>query len=358
MNKLFRKSISMAMITTMAIGLFTFSYAAEAKTIEVNGYITEASQLLKGEKAIDRPQFSVSNVIDTLDTNTLTGVFDDWFIEDIDKVFVVNPSSKVVLVDKGGVVFEISKLVKDDDGSYYTMTYDQIDITGPVEILLEDESGAVDENGQAKYTKKIVDFSELGEYGIDFPAYLPGDGAVLTEPGDYVVNFRYDSMSGSSSVFIKVVDSKNTGVSDNTPKVKTIKALPTNSKVMIDGQEKLFEAYNIDGNNYFKLRDLAMVINGSKKQFQVEWNNEKQSINLISNMAYTAVDSEMKIGDGKIKNAVLNTSKVYKDGVVLDLLSYNINGNNFFKLRDVGDSFNIVVNWDESTKTIQVDTSK
>lgn len=358
MNKLFRKATSMMMILTVIVGSSALSYASDSKTIEVNGYITESSKLSKDEKAITKAQFSVSNVINEFDKSELVGTLEDYFIEDLDYAFVVNQSSKVQLVDKGGVVFEVVKLIKDPDGSYDSGTRDPMQITGPVEISIEDESGAS--------VKKVIDFAEIGNYGTDFPAYLPGAAVTLSEPGDYIATFRYDSMNGSSEAYIKVVasnlvetDKKKVPV--KTPKVsdvKSIKALPTNSKVMIDGVEKSFEAYNIDGSNYFKLRDIAMVINGSKKQFEVEWNNEKQSINLISNKAYTPVNSEMKIGDGKEKNGVLNTSKIYKDDVELNLLAYNINGNNFFKLRDVADAFNVEVTWDDSTKTIKVDTSK
>lgn len=66
-------------------------------------------------------------------------------------------------------------------------------------------------------------------------------------------------------------------------------ATPTSSKVLVNGNEVAFDAYNINGNNYFKLRDVANVINGSEKQFEVTWDGSKNAINLISNKAYTVV---------------------------------------------------------------------
>ncbi|NLL71755.1 MAG: hypothetical protein GX238_11580 [Epulopiscium sp.] len=36
------------------------------------------------------------------------------------------------------------------------------------------------------------------------------------------------------------------------------------SKVLVDGVFKKFEAYTIESNNYFKLRDVAMVLNGTR----------------------------------------------------------------------------------------------
>jgi len=43
------------------------------------------------------------------------------------------------------------------------------------------------------------------------------------------------------------------------------------STVLINGTAIYFEAHNIDGNNYFKLRDLAKAILGTGKQFEVTW---------------------------------------------------------------------------------------
>ena len=54
------------------------------------------------------------------------------------------------------------------------------------------------------------------------------------------------------------------------------------SKVMVNGSLTNFEAYNIDGFNYFKLRDIAMVVSGTNKQFNVTWDGTVGAINLLS----------------------------------------------------------------------------
>ena len=48
-------------------------------------------------------------------------------------------------------------------------------------------------------------------------------------------------------------------------------AAPTASAVIVDGRSITFDAYNIAGYNYFKLRDLALQLNGTPKQFAVGW---------------------------------------------------------------------------------------
>lgn len=132
---------------------------------------------------------------------------------------------------------------------------------------------------------------------------------------------------------------------------------PTDAKVLVNGTQTAFEAYTIDGNNYFKLRDLAKVVDGTAKQFNVTYDTETQAINLISDMAYTEVGGELVAGNGQVKRAVLSISSIYKDGSLVQLTAYTIGDNNFFKLRDLMQVFNIGVTWDGVTSTIGVDTA-
>ena len=138
---------------------------------------------------------------------------------------------------------------------------------------------------------------------------------------------------------------------------QTVKALPTTSTVLVNGAEVEFDAYNINGNNYFKLRDVAAAITGSEKQFGVEWDAAKRAINLTSNSLYVQVGGELSKGAGIVKTGILNGAPIYKDGVQISLTAYNIDGNNYFKLRDLGASFDIGIFWDDNTKTIRIDTA-
>ena len=139
---------------------------------------------------------------------------------------------------------------------------------------------------------------------------------------------------------------------------KVITAKPTSSKVLVNGKAVTFEAYTINGNNYFKLRDFAQAVNKTEKNFEVKWDSKNNAINLISNKPYTPVGGELAKGDGKAKVANPTTSKIYKDGKEISLTAYTINGNNYFKLRDIAKAFNIGVFWDGKINTITIDTSR
>jgi len=137
-----------------------------------------------------------------------------------------------------------------------------------------------------------------------------------------------------------------------------VNAIRSSVKVLVDGSAVAFDAYNINGSNYFKLRDLAMALNGTNKPFEVVWDDKAKAISLISGKKYTPVGGELSPGSGipEVK-AILTDSKIFLDGSEVFLTAYNIGGNNYFKLRDVAKAFNFGVTWDSTTSTIGIDTS-
>ncbi|GGH20784.1 hypothetical protein [Paenibacillus segetis] len=130
------------------------------------------------------------------------------------------------------------------------------------------------------------------------------------------------------------------------------------SKVVIDGKQVPFEAYNINNSNYFKLRDIAMAVNGTAKSFEVGFDNENNAISLTSDEAYTAQGGELAVSSNpKDKKATLSTSKVFLDDEEIQLTAYTIGGNNYFKLRDLADALGITITFDAKTNTIGIVTS-
>ena len=134
---------------------------------------------------------------------------------------------------------------------------------------------------------------------------------------------------------------------------------PTQSTVYVNGISTAFEAYSIDGNNYFKLRDLAYMLNGTNKRFSIGYDNTTGAITLTSGQQYVPIGGEMVLGDGKAKAAVLNKGiNITKDGTPVQITAYLIGGNNFMKLRDVMRLFDVGVGYDNATQSITIDTSK
>jgi hypothetical protein len=119
-----------------------------------------------------------------------------------------------------------------------------------------------------------------------------------------------------------------------------------------------FDAYHINDNNYFKLRDLAYILSGSEKQFEVTWDGAAQKILLTSGRPYTPVGGEMTGKGTGTKTPKTTTSKVTLDGREVNITAYHIENSNYFKLRDIGELFDFEVDWDGANQTIIIDTSK
>ncbi len=127
-------------------------------------------------------------------------------------------------------------------------------------------------------------------------------------------------------------------------------------KLRVDGRQVACEKYNIDGSNYFKLRDIAMVLSSTGSEFSVGWDAEKNVISVVTGEEYEPNGSELDLSGGdKSASAAPSTQTLLINGVERgDLSAYNIGGNNFFKLRDLGDALGFQVNFDRESNTAVV----
>ena len=140
----------------------------------------------------------------------------------------------------------------------------------------------------------------------------------------------------------------------------TAMAKPTPSAVLVNGNGVGFNSYIINDYNYFKLRDLALALTGTQKQFNVGWDEKQNLIVLTSNTPYAKASGE--IIDTKPvtanKQATLTNQKIMINGKSLSFEAYNIDGYNYFKLRDIGQAFNFGVEWNAVGNYIIINTSK
>lgn len=140
--------------------------------------------------------------------------------------------------------------------------------------------------------------------------------------------------------------------------VSADEAVPTTSTVLVNGNNIKFDSYNINGNNYFKLRDLAYVLNTTEKQFSIGYNEVLNTVSLTSRQPYIAVGGEMEIGDGDNVQTEPTSSTILKNGEVVQLQVYLIDDSNYFKLRDIGELLDFSVEWNGEENSISIDTSK
>lgn len=124
--------------------------------------------------------------------------------------------------------------------------------------------------------------------------------------------------------------------------------------ICLDSRKYNTVAYNIDDNNYFKLRDIAQILNGTIKTFDIKYDASTNSIDMLSYFDYTSVGGELTAGDGETRTAFSSSAFLTLDGVPIKATCYNIDGNNYFKLRDITDVLDCRVDWEEKNQTIWI----
>lgn len=148
------------------------------------------------------------------------------------------------------------------------------------------------------------------------------------------------------------------GGTNPKPVLKKVFTPSTTVRLVIDGKTQELEAYNIDGNNFFKLRDLAQLLRDSEKAFDVGWNPEQKLITLRHGVPYKGGDTTLYKGDGTMHEANLLEGSIRVDEATVFLDAYTIEGSNYFKLRDLASNMHFYVGWDEATTSITIDTNR
>jgi|GEM_PF-3490064 len=202
------------------------------------------------------------------------------------------------------------------------------------------------------YIQKAVSDIAAKNVGTSI-SYVDTMSAMAADPADYLVmSDIHPTPAGYRAIATEFWGQIELSI-DNA-----VTAAPTKSTVLINGKSVAFDAYCINGNNYFKLRDIAMALNGTAKNFNAIYDSQNKSISLTSATAYTVVGGEMTSSGNNFSVGTARTlSTVFLDGKALSLTAYPIGGYNYIKLRDVAAAINFGVTYTESTSTIIINTS-
>ena len=131
------------------------------------------------------------------------------------------------------------------------------------------------------------------------------------------------------------------------------KVVLSGQNLRVDGKRIQCEKYNIDGANYFKLRDIAYVLSGTGSSFSVSWDGESRCISIVTGEDYTPNGTELDLAFGdKSASAAPSGDRILVNGEErTDLSAYKLEGNNFYKLRDLGDALGFTVDYDRESNT-------
>ncbi len=138
--------------------------------------------------------------------------------------------------------------------------------------------------------------------------------------------------------------------------VNNLTAAKTVAKVLVNGNAVEISGYMVDNSNYFKIRDIAMILRSTGSRFNVTWNSGAGTIAVNTGEKYTITGGELSEDTSTTLEISENTSPIYVDGVEIQLNVYTINGSSYFKIRDLGDIVGFNVDWNADEQAIVIQT--
>ncbi len=236
------------------------------------------------------------------------------------------------------------------------------DITVPGNVVgrcLEDITVYQEENGELRAVGK-----EVGRYTGEIEYYyMTFDGTTLTcQPTEkavfaalpaipYTDVYTHDVFENGYPSRTKLAQFVNSYVVPNN-----VRAELSSDEILINGEKVEIVGYNINYSNYYKVRDIAMLLRTTPVRFNVVWDEELGGVNIITGQRYEIVGGELDLGTTEAKEIAENSSPVYINGNISALESYNIDGNNYFKIRDLADAIGFSVDYNAAEGQVLITT--
>lgn len=136
------------------------------------------------------------------------------------------------------------------------------------------------------------------------------------------------------------------------------RSMESSQKFTVNGDEVHIRAYIINGKNYLRLRDAAAALKGTKAQFQVDYDKEKNLVMIETNKPYEDLSNTKIYSSQKKLWATMKDMDVLFNGKERKLKSAFIIDTNYIELRDLSKLMGFAVSYDAPTKTVAITSDK
>ena len=143
-----------------------------------------------------------------------------------------------------------------------------------------------------------------------------------------------------------------------TTKVEAAKIVAKPQMVDILLNDELLKAsfYQIDGNNYVQLKDLAQILVNKSAKFNIGSDKKNNAIEIIPGKKYVFNNTTYDVKKNTPKKISSSTTKISINGKVQNMKTYVIDGVTYFKLRDLAKPLGFEVGYDEKAKKVKITT--
>ncbi|WP_138160287.1 hypothetical protein [Peptoniphilus catoniae] len=125
-------------------------------------------------------------------------------------------------------------------------------------------------------------------------------------------------------------------------------------KLKVNEESRPFYSYNVDGYNYYRLRDLAKALKNTSKRFDIIYEEENDLIRIIRRKNYTGQESSIY---NRFATGYPAKSKIYIENRELVIPGINIGGYNYYRLRDLASIFDFSISENRFTQVLLINTA-
>lgn len=136
------------------------------------------------------------------------------------------------------------------------------------------------------------------------------------------------------------------------------RSMESSQKFTVNGEEVHIRAYIINGKNYLRLRDAAAALKGTKAQFQVDYDKEKNLVMIETNKPYEDLSNTKIYSSQKKLWATMKDMDILFNGKERKLKSAFIIDTNYIELRDLAKLLGFSVSYDAPTRTVVLKSEK
>lgn len=192
----------------------------------------------------------------------------------------------------------------------------------------------------------------IGTYGVVDNAPLRGVTIHFDSTGSTGTSQPANPTTPAAPTTPVTPTAPTTPATPSTSTAQAAKAVWSRQSLKVDDKYVNCEKYNISGANYFKLRDLAHFLNGTGSQFDVGFDEAAATVRVTTGVAYASDTAALTVGPDKSGIVQPSHQTIRIDGTAYsDLTAYNIGGNNYFQLRELGTVLGFDVKYDADSDT-------
>ncbi len=113
-------------------------------------------------------------------------------------------------------------------------------------------------------------------------------------------------------------------------------AVPNTVSLSLTENTTNMRAYSINNTDYFSLRDIASLLNGTEQQFDIQYDKTTKTVALTTQKPYALANTDYTNNSNMTQREVTSTTVILNvDGQNISSVAYNIDGTNYFSIADL-----------------------